>query len=340
MARGNRQVTAEIIQHLMWHGMRECGLFCDEEDFHVFTDKMSSLASHLAIKLYAYCLLSTHIHMVAEPQTDNLPEFMQRLGQAYAVHFNKKYELKGHVFSDRYWPIAVTNDRYLLMLSRYIHRNPSKAGMVKRPEDYRWSSCKNYLGYRNDTFLNTDTVLNHFRSGPQSRNIAIQAYKAYLYEDIEGDDLPVIKKRNGAWVYEDAPVAPEVCPPPDQSTTVSAMHWNEVVRIVNKNWDDLATPGMVRFSSDNAKRDATLWLSRRFAAMKWKELAEVFEMEPAAARIAAKRFQDRLSADGLMERLVRIIEADIAAAITPAGGAADMPGTPNCETPPISERPF
>lgn len=321
MARGFRQVPSGVIQHLIWHGMREWGLFVDDEDFGYFLDRMNKIAGHLEIKLYAYCLLSTHVHMLAEPSQENLPEFMQRLGSNYAVHFNKRYSLKGHVFSDRYWPIAVTNDRYLLTVSRYIHMNPSKAGIVPMPEAYAWSSCRAYLGYQDGSPVDTATILDYFRSGPQGRSRAIHAYRAYLHEHLEGDGLPPIRRVDGAWQYDDTPIASLGGPTGEEPSSPSVVRWGLILRIVHDRWNDLEALRIARPGSGLAQRNAMLSLGRRHAGLTWKELGELLAIEPAAARIAAKRFEDRLCDDGALAELLREMEEVIAGPFSASAAA-------------------
>ncbi len=115
----------------MWHGNRQDVIFAESKDYEIFMDLLVKFATLFSVKLHGYCLMTNHVHMLAEPSKDNLPDFMQRLGYHYAVEFNSKYDLLGHVFSGRYRPVAVTTDEHFMAVSRYIHMNPVSAKMVR-----------------------------------------------------------------------------------------------------------------------------------------------------------------------------------------------------------------
>ncbi len=312
MARANREVPAGVIQHLMWHGIREPGLLLDEKDFRYFLAQMTKLSRCFNITLYAYCLLHTHVHMLAEPADDKLPVFMQRLGHSYATRFNWRYSTRGHVFSERYLPIAVTNDDYLITVSRYIHLNPREAGIVTRPEDYAWSSCRDYLGFRSKALIDTDSVLDHFRSGSQSRNHAIRAYREYLDEHVEGNGLPPIRRAGGVWVYDADALSPVDTGQVDESSkTAGNVAIDLVIHMVDKKW--LLLPPSVThrpgFSLD--QRNAALWLARRLTGLTWAELSDRFRTHEVTARIACKRFEKSLAEHARLRELLFDLEQDI-----------------------------
>ncbi len=310
MARAGREVPAGVIQHLMWHGIREAGLFVDEEDFGYFLKQMVVLAAHLNVTLYAYCLLSTHVHMLAKPNEDNLPSFMQRLGHRYAMRFNWKYSTYGHVFSDRYLPIAVTNDSYLLTLSRYIHLNPREARIVARPEDYPWSSCQEYLGLRNNSFIDSDLVLDQFRSDCQGREIAIAAYLEYLDEFLEGDGLPPIRRTGGVLVYDNDAVNPVSQPQLREPLPERSIPIDLVMEIVNKNWIEPAPPLQSR-RRDFEKRNATLWLAHRLTGETWLAISERFNICEATARLACRRLERTLEVNTCLPGILAALEKAI-----------------------------
>jgi len=87
---------------------------------------------------------------------------MKQLNMMYAIFFNKKYDLVGHLFQGRYRDVVIDSDAYNLDVSCYIHLNPVKAGMVDSPEDYPWSSFRNYMGRRKDNIVCTERVLSYF----------------------------------------------------------------------------------------------------------------------------------------------------------------------------------
>ncbi|MBP2629001.1 MAG: transposase [Firmicutes bacterium] len=103
-------------------------------------------------EIYAYCLMDNHVHLLLCDTKDEISRTMKRICVSYVYYFNKKYKRIGHLFQDRYRSEVVEEDAYLLSVARYIHKNPLKAGMVKRVEDYKWSSYAQYLSANKDKF--------------------------------------------------------------------------------------------------------------------------------------------------------------------------------------------
>jgi putative transposase len=97
------------------------------------------------VGIYAYCLMPNHVHLLLESGSEPLSKFMQGLQQSYAQYFNRSYRKVGHLFQGRYKAIICDKDKYLLALLRYIHFNPVRAGLAKRPEGYVQSGHRSYL---------------------------------------------------------------------------------------------------------------------------------------------------------------------------------------------------
>ena len=102
------------------------------------------MSERFAMSVYAYVLMGNHYHLVVKTERANLKKAMHWFGTTYTQRFNFRHSRKGHLFQSRCKSILVQNDACLVQLSYYIHRNPLKAGVVKRLADYRWSS---YLAY-------------------------------------------------------------------------------------------------------------------------------------------------------------------------------------------------
>lgn len=95
--------------------------------------------------MYAYCLMPNHVHLLLETSSEPLSKFMQALQQSYTQYFNRAHRKVGHVFQGRYQAIVCDKDEYLLALVRYIHLNPVRAKIARRPEQYKNSGHGAYL---------------------------------------------------------------------------------------------------------------------------------------------------------------------------------------------------
>lgn len=98
-----------------------------------------------AFTIHALCLMTNHFHMCIETEDVEIWKIMHRLLLTYAANYNIKYKLTGHLFENRYIGQLIEDDRYFLEVSRYIHLNPVKAGMVREPLSYEYSSYGLYV---------------------------------------------------------------------------------------------------------------------------------------------------------------------------------------------------
>ena len=115
--------------------------------------------------------MDTHYHVLMETPTGNLSQIMLHINGAYTTYFNIKRNRSGHLFHGRYKAILVEFDEYALELSRYIHLNPVRAGMVIRPEEYAWSSYNSFIGQRTaPVWLKMESILDYFSKRTKEAN--------------------------------------------------------------------------------------------------------------------------------------------------------------------------
>ena len=113
-------------------------LFVDDADRVRFLDRLAERVEQYRIRLYLYCLMVNHFHVVYETPEGNGSKFMQSLLTAYTVYYNLRHRRHGHLLDGRYKAKLVEGDEYLLALSRYVHLNPVQVGPIKgRPIEER-----------------------------------------------------------------------------------------------------------------------------------------------------------------------------------------------------------
>ena len=132
------------LYHLLSRGNEHSDIFVDDKDRGDFLETVREMSQRFDIDIFAYVLMNNHYHILARTRRANLKKSMQWFGTTYTQRFNRRHFRSGHLFQGRYKSIIVQNDAYLLQLSYYIHRNPLRAGIVRRLADYRWSSYKVY----------------------------------------------------------------------------------------------------------------------------------------------------------------------------------------------------
>jgi hypothetical protein len=133
-----------------------------------------------------------HYHLLLETPDGNLSQIMRHINGAYTTYFNVKRKRAGHLFQGRYKAILVEFDEYAMELTRYIHLNPVRAGMVALPEEYIWSSYRSYIGLSPaPAWLRQEAILAYFGSSTQS---AKQRYRSFV-EDLLGTayESPLMK---------------------------------------------------------------------------------------------------------------------------------------------------
>lgn len=145
MPRPHRVVFAGAIYHLSARGNNGESIFADAADRRKYLKLLAALIDTQAVRVLAYALMTNHVHLVLQTSRPNVSEVMQRLHGRYAAYFNSRHGRRGHLFGGRFWSAAVNRDEHLLELTRYVHLNPVRAGLAGRPEEYEWSSCRDYL---------------------------------------------------------------------------------------------------------------------------------------------------------------------------------------------------
>lgn len=145
MPRHARLRSESGVYHVMWRGVDRQRIFLSDDDRIGFLEKLSAVKSRTDLQIYAYCLMSNHVHLLVKEQTEPLGTTMKRLGTSYVQWYNQRRDRVGHLFQGRYISEPVETERYLLAATRYIHQNPVKAGLSKNCSTYPWSS---FLAYK------------------------------------------------------------------------------------------------------------------------------------------------------------------------------------------------
>lgn len=144
MPRIARKVAESGFYHVMLKGNGGQIIFDDDEDRHAFLAALSSSLEGTELSLIAWCLMSTHVHLLLSDESGCLSSVMHSLATKYAGHFNSRTGHLGSVFSGRFKSVPVESDAQLIAAVRYIHNNPEKAGICPAAE-YGWSSYHEYV---------------------------------------------------------------------------------------------------------------------------------------------------------------------------------------------------
>jgi REP-associated tyrosine transposase len=159
MARRPRVFAPGLLYHVIVRGNQQRKTFRGDDDYKAYLDRLEHYRAKFHLRIYAYCLMPNHVHLLLESGSEPLSKFMQGLQQSYTQYFNRSYRKVGHLFQGRYRAIICDKDKYLLALLRYIHLNPVRAGLAKRPEGYVYSGHRSYLSHGAARIIESGPIL-------------------------------------------------------------------------------------------------------------------------------------------------------------------------------------
>ncbi len=150
--------------HVYNRGNNRSEIFFEKRNYLYFMEKIKSNFVN-TIDLIAFCLMPNHFHLLVKiSEDDSLEKAMQKISTGYTRAINKAYGRTGHLFEGRYRNKIIPSDEYLIHLCRYIHLNPVRANLVTMIEQWEFSSYLDYIGKRDNSLVNKETISNYFNS--------------------------------------------------------------------------------------------------------------------------------------------------------------------------------
>ncbi len=311
MARPLRIEYPGAYYHVTSRGNERKDIFKDKHDREQFISYLKSAYLRYKAVIHVYCLMNNHYHLLIETPKGNLSHIMRHINGAYTTYFNIRHRRAGHLFQGRYKAILVDADEYAAELSRYIHLNPFRAGMIDIPEQYAWSSYACYVDKRKSPdWLKIDFILGYFGGNEMSLQ---QRYKEFVnakmlgsYESplqdtvastILGRDDFIEKIRDkylkGREKDRDLPALSELAASPDINEI-----YNTIKSVIKDN------PSLLR--------NYTLYLCRNYSGKSLKEIGKYFGISEAAVSQANYRFCHRLEKDKKLKTIIRHIQKIVA----------------------------
>lgn len=170
------------IYHVIQRGNEKKNIFRNNCDRYKYIEVLIKAKEKYNFLVHGYCLMDNHIHILLDTNGKDMSKIMQSISVSYAIYFNKTYDRCGHLFQDRFRSEQVLNDEYLMEVSRYIHNNPVKAGIVNNLTEYIWTSFGKYIGKitKCNEFVETKLVLGLFA---KSKSQAVTDYTHFMLRD-------------------------------------------------------------------------------------------------------------------------------------------------------------
>ena len=183
MSRPIRIEFPGALYHVTARGDRREDIFDDDTDRNAFLDVLAQVVEQFNWLCYAWCLMDNHYHLLIQTPDANLSKGMRQLNGVFTQTSNRRHHRVGHLFQGRFKAILVNSDAYLLELARYVVLNPVRAGMVKKPDKWAWTSYRASIGsVAAQPFLAVDGLLAQFA---KRRTIAQARYARFVAEGIK-----------------------------------------------------------------------------------------------------------------------------------------------------------
>ncbi|MBE0598214.1 MAG: transposase [Desulfuromonadales bacterium] len=296
--------------HVSSRGNEQKDIFKNRRDREKFLDYLASATQRYGAVIHAYCLMTNHYHLLLETPEANLSQIMRHINGAYTTYFNVKRKRAGHLFQGRYKAILVEADAYAAELSRYIHLNPVRAGIVKRPEDHLWSSYSSYIGQNQAAeWLKTDFILGYFGQ----RGVAAETgYRMFIEEMIDKEYENPLQTAIGAAVlgtadFVETVTAKHVDTRGPQREVPALRHLtsrpalDEILRVVDAAFG----------SNTKVARQAGMYLCHRYCGEKVREIGSRFAVGPSAITEASRHFTKRMEKDAGLAEVIGTIKREL-----------------------------
>ena len=306
MARQLRIEYPGAFYHVTSRGNEQKEIFRSKKDREQFLHYLETAKERYVAVIHSYCLMNNHYHLLLETPTGNLSQVMRHINGAYTTYFNVKRKRFGHLFQGRYKAILVDADEYAKELSRYIHLNPVRAGIVIRPEEYEWSSYRNYIGNRTSTWLITDFILGYF---DKHISYSRKKYKQFTEDGIEIEGISPLQATIASTLLGSPEFIKEITEryleKKEKDRNIPAVRAlntgpviDNILEVVNK----------APFVDESIRKKAGIYLCHRYSGAKLKDIGSYFEMKDAAVSQASKRFAQQIEKDKSLKNALKRTE--------------------------------
>jgi REP element-mobilizing transposase RayT len=271
--------------HVTSRGNEQKDIFKSKRDREKFLGYLESAVFRYGAILHAWCLMTNHYHLLLETPLGNLSQIMRHINGAYTNYFNAKRKRAGHLFQGRYKAILIEADAYLVELSRYIHLNPVRAGIVAKPEDYPWSSYGAYVDLQPVVkWHKTAFILEHFAGRSDCyrefvEDLLDKAYESPLTQTIAATVLgseTFVRYFTETHVVQ-KPAGRDI---PAVRLLAKPLQLEKILNMVRETMTD-----------EETVRKASIYLAHRHSGARLKELGVYFGLSESGVSQASRRFE-------------------------------------------------
>lgn len=208
MSRPLRFEFPGALYHVTARGDRQQAIYRDDTDRLFWLEVLKKTCERFNFSVHGFCQMTNHYHLLVETGDANLSRGMRQLNGIYSQYFNRRHRVVGHLFQGRYKAILVQKEAHLREAARYVVLNPVRAGMVRLPDDWHWSSYHLVTSLdASPPWMQTNLILAQFGA---TRLEAIQAYRSFIVAGIGGSN-PFNNVRHQLFLGDEAFIAGHRC---------------------------------------------------------------------------------------------------------------------------------
>jgi len=317
VARALRIEYPGAFQHVTARGVARQDLFFGDADREQFLRFLADVHTRWGLRIHAFCLMTNHYHLEVETPEGHLSRPIQWLNQNYAAYLNRTHDRSGHLFQGRFHSVVVESESHLDALTRYVHLNPVRAGVVTNAARYGWSSYAAYLGLRKKpAWLEIDATLERFGS---RRSTQRRRYRAFVEHEAATD--PLLDVQFGAvlgtqrfvdWVRAELTRRSEDPEITGLGQAKAPVTVPQICAAVCRAWG--VTPDALHEKGrwGNESRDVAIYLARMHAGCTLAEIGHrLGGVRPSAVSLAHRRVTQQMRRHRTFRRRVEDVQADL-----------------------------
>jgi REP element-mobilizing transposase RayT len=324
MARRLRVQYPGAIYHLMARGNGRQAIVRDDTDRDRLVEYLGRAAVRCSWRVFAFVMMSNHLHVVLKTPEPNLSRGMQGFVSAYANVWARRHRFSGHVFQGRYRTELVEDETYLWTVTRYIHLNPVRARLVEHPAEWRWSSYAGYARARSRLeWVAYDELLAAWAGefgGSGSEPAA--AYRRFVASGISQRPESPWSEAFDGWILGSSRFVDRIRsivkgqPRRDQRREWRRLHALSISRVIDVVCDEfgIERDELSQRGSREPARAALAYLARRHTVATNAELMEVLGVSRAeSVPNLTRSYEERLSSNAEVRRQLRRLEDQLTA---------------------------
>ena len=310
MSRKPRIHYPGALYHIILRGNAQDDVFYDAVDRTKFCLLVQEGTERFRHRIHAFCLLDNHVHMALQVGEKPLSRIMQNLTFRYTQWFNRRHKRVGHLFQGRYKANLVDADSYLLELTRYIHLNPYRAKITRKPEKYRWSSYRFYIKDELP-WLTTEFVLGQFSDDIGRANRSFRKFVDEGKTDAEEGGVFDPTHSDGRLIGDD-----QFMERVQESEDAVRRDWltlddiiSSVCKVYGMKREELSASGKNRTATE--ARSMVALIAQDHPKLTVTEAAAAFQRDTSSLSAGAKRLRERLRSDNDLQGRFNTVVASL-----------------------------